>query len=590
MSIEVGPMNVRLDNIHAEFSHLVEAQGSTGDGASTGPVSNVRSTTLGISDLWSSFGLGFKDSTSESEKANVALEADLKYLYSAFTKIPCLRLAPDRHTRLIRRYEEFPFDTALPLHSFKNLAALEITDIDLRAIYGWDRLAEQLRSLTVKRTCLDDPADLLTNIVLDDMDKRRQRWTRSTPLHTSILTRGSLVAETVSMPDTAPMMRASSEGATRTVAKRMPPWSSTRHDQPHERIRRTASNLAHILPPKKWRFLRHLGLPDNSLTSISAPSLAPVAETLNSLDLSSNFFIEVPDLGSLVALRALNLSHCMIESLDSVGRNPLPAVTALNLRSNRLRSLASIEGLLSLERVDLRDNYLQDPTEIVRLTGLPDIREIWVDGNPFVKTHSSYRVTIMNLFRRTPGYTEDIIIDGRGPGYTERRQLVERVTNLFSQTPKNPEAIIAKQGAPGYNGHKQLEGKDLTGTIGSESQSVSDRVFSAAHHSILDNQTASTAPTAPTAPQAPGFELDDGRTVYSDTLTMDDSIKEAYVNELVQELLKTVSTFQLDSASIKRVADAMPGCLKAFSTRLGSTSSSQQAQQDVTVFIHKYRQ
>jgi hypothetical protein len=77
--------------------------------------------------------------------------------------------------------------------------------------------------------------------------------------------------------------------------------------------------------------------------------------------------------------------------------------------------------------LDLRDNKLTDPTELARLTGIPELKEIWVSGNPFVKTHSNYRITIFNLFRKTPGFTEDIIIDASGPGYNERRQLAERV-------------------------------------------------------------------------------------------------------------------------------------------------------------------
>lgn len=481
LSIAVGPMNVRLENIHTEVSQsyvsfLNKPQRSKGDGASIHSVSSVRSVMSGMSGLWSSFGLGSKDSISKSERAKVALEADLKYLYSAFTKIPCLRLAPDHRARLIRGYEEFPFDTAVPLHSFKNLSALEIIDIDYRSFYGWDRLSEQLRTLTVKRAHLDDPADLLTRIVLDDIDKRRRRsaksqqspplgWTSSvgtqpvhTPDHASISAPGSPVAETAlassTSPKSVPMMRAGSEGTKiRTRADSVSPTRpSTKHSHRHSRgqsarIRRTGSGssnssdtsggyrtggsatlLPGVLPPSKWRFLRHLGLPENSLTSISAASLAPVANTLNSLDLSSNLLTEIPDsLASLMSLRALNLSHCMIESLHSLTRNPLPAITALNLRGNRLRSLAGIERLLSLERLDLRDNNLMDPTELARLTSLPEIREIWVSGNPFVKTHSGYRVIIMNLFRRTPGYAEDIIVDGRGPGYTERKQLVDRV-------------------------------------------------------------------------------------------------------------------------------------------------------------------
>lgn len=182
-----------------------------------------------------------------------------------------------------------------------------------------------------------------------------------------------------------------------------------------------------VLPASKWRFLRHLSLADNSMTTINPTSLAPLSNTLYSLDLSSNLFSQVPEsVATLTALRALNLSQCMIDSLHSLTRNPLPAITSLNLRANRLQSLAGIEKLYPLERLDLRDNRITDPMELARLTGIPDIREIWVERNPFIRTHKDYRITIFNLFRKQPGYTEDIIIDGSGPSYSERRQLVER--------------------------------------------------------------------------------------------------------------------------------------------------------------------
>lgn len=481
LSIAVGPMNVRLENIQTDVSQSYVSflnkpqRAKSGDGASIHSVSSVRSVMSGMSGLWSSFGLGSKDSASKSERAKLALEADLKYLYSAFTKIPCLRLAPDHRACLIRGYEEFPFDTAVPLHSFKNLSALEIIDIDYRSFYGWDRLSEQLRTLSIKRAHLDDPTDLLTRIVLDDMDKRRRRSAKSqqspnlgwnnnystqpvhAPDHTSRSAPGSPVANTAlassTSPKSTPMIRAGSDDAkarrtrTESISPQRPTTKHGHRRGQSARIRRTGSGssnssdtsggyrtgssstlLPGVLPPTKWRFLRHLGLPENSLTSVSAASLAPVANTLNSLDLSSNLLTEIPDsLSTLMSLRALNLSHCMIDSMHSLSRNPLPAITALNLRGNRLQSLAGIERLLSLERLDLRDNNLMDPTEMARLTCLPEIREIWVSGNPFVKTHSNYRVVIMNLFRRSPGYAEDIIIDGRGPGYTERKQLVDRV-------------------------------------------------------------------------------------------------------------------------------------------------------------------
>ncbi|TVY71348.1 putative leucine-rich repeat-containing protein [Lachnellula suecica] len=496
LGIAVGPMNIRLENLHAEttaanyVSFLGQSQRPKGRGSDSGSihsVSSVRSVMSGMSSLWSNFGLGAAASAAKTEKQKAALEADLKYLYSSFTKIPCLRLAPDRRARLIEGYEEFPFDSAVPLYAFKNLGALEISDIDFRSFFGWDRLADQLRSLTVKRAGIDDPADILISIVLDDMDKRRRRsskaqmsptttWvTSSSPKRSPTMPHAELVKSNSApgSPDqsshiddddlrTASLMRSGSEG-TKSPTKGRPrsnsparPTSSrtgSAHGHGHLRgsykVKRSGSGSSHssgsegwhnsrgsssnllsmgIMPSSKWRFLKHLSLADNGLTSISADSLAPLANTLHSLDLSSNLFQQIPDcLASLTALRALNLSNCMINSLHSLTRNPLPAISALNLRSNRLISIAGVERLYPLERLDLRDNRMTDPTELARLTGIPDLREIWVLGNIFVKTHSSYRVTIFNLFRKTPGYTEDIIIDTYGPGYSERRQLAERV-------------------------------------------------------------------------------------------------------------------------------------------------------------------
>jgi len=510
LGIAVGPMNVRLENLHADttaanyVSFLGQSQRPKGRGSDSGSihsVSSVRSVMSGMSSLWSNFGLGSGASAAKTEKQKAAIEADLKYLYSAFTKIPCLRLAPDRRARLIEGYEEFPFDSAVPLYAFKNISALEISDIDFRQFFGWDKLAEQLRSLTVKRAGIDDPADILINIVLDDTDKRRRRsskaqmsptttWaTSSSPKRSPTIPHAELVKSNSAPgspdqhnhidedgdPRTASLMRSGSDGAKSPTKGRprsnspvRPTSSRTGSAHGHLRgsykVKRSGSGSSHssasdswhnsrgsssnllsmgIMPSSKWRFLRYLSLADNGLTSISEASLAPLANTLHSLDLSSNLFQQIPDcLASLTALRALNLSNCMINSLHSLTRNPLPAITALNLRSNRLISIAGVERLYPLERLDLRDNRMTDPTELARLTGIPDLREIWVLGNPFAKTHSAYRVTIFNLFRKTPGYTEDILIDTSGPGYSEKRQLVDRVA-------EKPNVPVVKS-APDY--------------------------------------------------------------------------------------------------------------------------------------------
>jgi hypothetical protein len=511
MAIPVGPMKIRLENLHDSstaanyvsfLSNSHSSRSRDGDGGSIHSVSSVRSVMSGMSALWTSFGIGASISAARTERQKAALQTDLKYLYSAFTKIPCLKLAPDRRARLIKGYEEFPFDSAVPLHVFKNVQSLEVLSIDFRQFFGWDRMADQLRSLTLRRASVEDPADILIDIILDDMDKRRRRTskaqaqtspTTSWPANTSPRRSYSMhhpeLRKSMSMPS-SPDPRTSmadlrigsvplSEHAIDDVVShsRRPsliggddehdhakygrprsnspsrPTSSSRNQPGHIRgsyhkMRRSGSGssqsslsdswhvrggssgnvLNNILPPSKWRFLRHLGLPENAMTMLPATSLFPLANTLYSLDLSSNLFAEIPDsLSTLTALRALNLAHCMIDSLQSLTRNPLPAIAALNLRGNRLSEIAGIEKLLPLERLDLRDNLLADPVEIKRLTVLPDIREIWVEGNPFVRTHRNYRVFIFNFFRSTPGYTEDPIIDGTGPTYSERKQLIDRV-------------------------------------------------------------------------------------------------------------------------------------------------------------------
>ncbi|EXJ88163.1 hypothetical protein A1O1_05091 [Capronia coronata CBS 617.96] len=487
LDIVVGPMNVRFENLNSDpspsnyVSFLQSHKPAPGrsDKDSIHSVSSMRSVMSGMSTFWSSIGLG--GSSSKSEKAKALTEGDLTYLYSAFTKLPSLRVTTDHRARLIKGYEEFPFDTAVPLFAFKNIQQLDIVDIDFRQFYGWDRLAEQLTLLTLKRANVDDPIELLTNIVLDDAEKRRRRSTkggRGSPTPTASWTvpstpradyahshsepaspaGGSLNHEdylesphrdkqfsgSVSPKRPSPSRPASSYRHVRSYSskvKRSGSGSSNSSEysvQPN-RSDSTSSLLSlNTLPASKWQRLKYLSLADNSLTTISAKSLAPVATTLRSLNLSSNLFAEIPDsLACLTRLVSLDLSNCMIGSLQSLSRSPLPAVSTINLKANRLRSLAGVERLLSLEQLNVQDNQLSDPMEMARLTCIPNLKRIWVKRNPFTKAHSDYRVTAFNLFRKTPGYVEDIVIDDSGPGYSERKQLVERAPEIerdLSQT------------------------------------------------------------------------------------------------------------------------------------------------------------
>lgn len=194
------------------------------------------------------------------------------------------------------------------------------------------------------------------------------------------------------------------------------------------------------LPASKWQRLVYLSLADNGLTMLTEKSIAPLTTSLRSFNLSSNLFTEIPDsLSTLSRLVSLDLSNCMIDSLQTLVTHPLPAITTLKLKTNRLQSLAGIERLPSLENLNIQDNKLSDPDEAARLTQIPNFRRLWIRHNPLTKRFPDYRVRIMNQFRKAPGYFEDIILDDDPASYAERKQLVERVVETERPLPPLPE-------------------------------------------------------------------------------------------------------------------------------------------------------
>lgn len=517
LDVNVGPMNVRIESIHndsspANYVSFLQTHKQTkgrSDTDSIHSVSSVRSVMSGMSSLWSSIGLS--TSSSKNEKAKLALENDMKYIYGAFTKLPSLRLTPDHRTPLIKGFEQFPFDTAVPLFAFKNVQQLEIIDLDFRSFYGWDRLADQLCLLTIKRGSLDDPLDLLQNVVLDDAEKRRRRSNRtygdapSTPSWSMPSTPRAEYARSTSDPgspqhaspgssplaqeqrdnfaiETTPVKsktgtQISFEGGSPKRPAPIRPASSYRHIRTYSsKGRRSGSGSSNMsesaalssrndpaanqaqnsLPSSKWQRLVYLSLADNGLTMLTDKSIAPLTTSLRSFNLSSNLFTEIPDsLSKLSRLVSLDLSNCMIDSLQTLVTHPLPAITTLKLRTNRLQSLAGIERLPSLENLNVQDNKLSDPDEAARLAQIPNFRRLWIRHNALTKRFPDYRIRIMNQFRKAPGHLDDIILDDTPASYAERKQLVERVAETDRPLPLLPD--FNEQAASASNTEPSLE-------------------------------------------------------------------------------------------------------------------------------------
>lgn len=508
LEVPIGPLNVRLESINDDHqpsgstsSNYVSFSKQNSDAASVRSVSSIRSVMSTMtSSVWNGFGVFGTGSPTEEQ-----IVVDLKQLYSAFCKIPTIRISPNKSVKQIKGFEEYPFDTAVPLLAFKNLQFLEIIKYSPKQFYGWDEVSEQLRGLVLKRSGIDDVALLTSGLIKQELEKKRRKAERATR-HWQNISDSVPAAPNSPRPSTQPTMsqiklqtsehsdRPRSTSPTSTMTR--PAYTNRTSSRYVRQLSSSSSSsdtpLPFILPPTKWRFLRYLSLSDNGLSYISAEALSPLVGNLNFLDLSNNLFSSIPAaLSTLSSLRSLDISRNKIESLHALLQSPLPGISTLSVRGNILRSIAGIERLPSLERVDLRENQLKDPTELARLNTAPNIIEIWVEGNSFTRSHYNYRTTIFNLFRANSEMTDDITLDGKKPGMIEKRSLVARMTESGA-----PKITPADHNGDTIPGPQESEFSVAGGRQSFDSEEVSVKTKRKVHKSrIIDLST--TTPKDP---------------------------------------------------------------------------------------------
>lgn len=117
---------------------------------------------------------------------------------------------------------------------------------------------------------------------------------------------------------------------------------------------------------------------------------------VSTLDLSNNFIPEVTEnMRHLTALKVLKLRNNHITSLSVLASTSvaqaLHGVTLLDVGGNRIGSLHGIENLVTLITLDARANEIDSFSEIHRLRGLINLRELWLAANPIATVkHKTY--------------------------------------------------------------------------------------------------------------------------------------------------------------------------------------------------------
>ncbi|KAG0226112.1 hypothetical protein BGW41_004271 [Actinomortierella wolfii] len=434
-----------------------------------------------------------------SHQGNITIEDDIQFIYDFIKMIPSLRLMARMDTASTAKGRIVGFETEtilrlfqaaaaiehapptepapmssvlLPMPSlFKSLTHLEIHKIPVNCLEGWETLMGQLRSLVVVQASIEDVHQVLVEAVVRCERRRRQRVyreqnraqlmkeERQAALREAELASQGQDLSSVTMAGKQDLDKDETAQGKHAAQASSSSTSSSVSSSPKISLPFGAdtpdSEIVQAL--KMWPHLRHFSAQDNALPALAHNETFSFAVNIVSLDLSHNLLISPPPgLIHLYNLQTLNLSYNMMTTVQQIYQI-LGNIATLDLRGNRLESLCGLERLWNLEKIDVRENHLDEAAEVGRLAALPGIREVWSEGNPFCKIQPKYRLEILAVFKANG---HDLLLDGSFASFTEKRALANLGPTAFSSTissinnPANipaasePSAVLAKDLSP----------------------------------------------------------------------------------------------------------------------------------------------
>lgn len=427
LGVDVGPLNIKLDNpnhVPTFISFMANNARSSrhfdSDAKSITSINSMRSIVSSASVYWRSFAFS---------KDPKVINKDLRYLYSSFTKVPCLILTPKTKINSITSYEEYPCDTSVPVKMFKNLQVLELVDYEPNEIFGWNILSEQLRVLIIKDSKISDIGEILFNLVIDDESGRS-----SFNFH-------------------KPSRKQTQDADTSYMDNDHPPFNhNSRHNVKRERDKTTGAgsapkdllysdtNLSRFgqdnttesptkdycsLADGKWSVLKQLTISETSITSIRPYVFKPLGNLVK-LNLSNNLLESLPEgLDQLHNIKYLNFADNYITDLKALPKN-LKYLSTMNFNNNKLESLEGLENLCSLEKIDFRRNELKEikslkPIILQFIKNPEKFDNVYLANNTLPK---NYRIELFNLFNGVK-YKNSMKIDDSRPGYFESALLLD---------------------------------------------------------------------------------------------------------------------------------------------------------------------
>ncbi|KAK9840396.1 hypothetical protein WJX74_009218 [Apatococcus lobatus] len=143
--------------------------------------------------------------------------------------------------------------------------------------------------------------------------------------------------------------------------------------------------------------LKALFLEGNALDSLQG---LPKLEELKCLYVQQNMIHKLDGLEQIENLNTLNISSNNLEQLDNISKcQQLETLICTNNKLDRKDSLEPLKDCANLHTVDLQNNKLEDPEILEVFASLPDLRCLYLKGNPVVSKISNYRKKLISSIK-----------------------------------------------------------------------------------------------------------------------------------------------------------------------------------------------
>lgn len=182
--------------------------------------------------------------------------------------------------------------------------------------------------------------------------------------------------------------------------------------------------------------LKALWLEGNGLGKIEG---LEALKDLRTLYLHENIIEKIEGMDNQLEMDNINLSKNFIRKVENLSH--MKKLTSLNLASNSISTLEGITQLLeipTLQTVDLQQNKIEDPAIVDIFAQLPDLRVLYLMGNPAVKHIRNYRKTIISRCKMLK-YLDD------RPVFDDERRRTEAWYRVIEAGGTNEEAMEAER-------------------------------------------------------------------------------------------------------------------------------------------------